>query len=258
MRTIAVANQKGGVGKSTLAVHLVWLARELAIPALLIDLDGQANSTRTFVDSPDVTALSASMLFTLDPQEATALPARIDAETWLIPADLDVNDLEALSLSVVGRPVEHLARIARHLPRGVLAVIDTPPNLGRRLIGALVAADAVISPLAPNGYALQGITDLQETILMVQQHFNPALRNLGLLPNMVSARSSSHARMLRELRDVIGEKLLGVSVGQRVAIADAVDEGRPVWRATKGESALLAGREMRAACVRILDAVFAA
>jgi chromosome partitioning protein len=257
MRTIAVANQKGGVGKSTIAVHLVWLARERGIPTLLIDLDGQANSSSTFADARAAQGLSASMLFASDPAKATALPQPVAAGTWLIPADIDVNDIESAPLGDVCRPVEHLARIARHLPAGVLVVIDTPPNLGRRLIGALVAADAVVSPLAPNGYALQGITDLQQTILMVQQRFNPALHNLGLLLNMVSARSHSHARMLRDLRDAVGDKVLDITIGQRVAIADAVDERRPVWRATKGEGALLAGREMRAACARILDAVFA-
>ena len=90
---------------------------------------------------------------------------------------------------------------------------------------------------------------------MVQGQFNPALHNLGLLPNMVNARSSSHARMLRELRAALGDKVMDICIGRRVAIADTVDQRRPVWRSTKGESALLAGREMRVACARIPEEV---
>jgi chromosome partitioning protein len=250
VHVVAVANQKGGVGKSTLAVHLVWLSVERGHRTLLVDLDGQANSSRTF--SMDCRGLTASSLF-LDQLDPKARPMRIDSHTALIGADMDVNDIEGLPLACIERPAARLRGL--HLPPDTVVVIDTPPNLGRRLLGALIAADAVVSPLTPNGYAIQGLTDLQQTILTVQERFNPRLRNMGILANMVSPRAGSHGRMLQALRQAVGDRLLPTVIAQRVAIADAIDRRRPVWRATKGGSALLAGREMRAACAHILDAV---
>lgn len=257
MKTLTIANQKGGVGKTTLAAHLVWLAQERGHPVLLVDMDGQANSTRTFL-SGDVAAgtLPTSALFA---ETADARPlASVDGHLWVIPADLDVNDLESLPLATIVNPAQRLADLSAQLPRDVLVVVDTPPTLGRRLIAALIAATDVISPLSPNGYALQGITDLQETILMVKDRYNPALRNRGLIANMVSPRSSSHRRMMKELRDALGPMVIEQTIGQRVAIPDAIDLRKPVWRGTKGESALLAAREMRAACEAILTPVLAA
>jgi chromosome partitioning protein len=101
-------------------------------------------------------------------------------------------------------------------------------------MSALIAADAVVSPVALNGYSIHGITDLQKTIQTVMRRFNPRLKNLGLLANMVNSRSATHAQMLGELRQVLSDKLLSVTLGYRVAISDAIDRGRPVWQGTRG------------------------
>lgn len=249
MQTLTIANQKGGVGKSTLAVHLVWLALEQGRPVLMVDLDGQANSSRTFAES--LTGLTASQLFTVEPGALTQAPQPISERLTLISADLAINDVEGLDLASIERPAAHLRGLA--LPPETLCIIDTPPNLGRRLLAALLAANAVVSPLTLNGYSIQGITDLQKTIQMVRSRFNPGLKNLGLLANMVNSRSATHGQMLAELRSALGDKLLPFTLGHRVAIADAIDRGRPIWQGTKGESALRAAHEMRAVCTAILE-----
>ncbi len=249
MQILAIANQKGGVGKSTLAVHLAWLALEQARPVLLVDLDGQANSSRTFADT--FTGLLASKLFTAEPGTLTAAPQAISKHLTLIPADVQINDVEGLDLGTIERPAAHLRALP--LTPETLVIVDTPPTLGRRLIAALIAADAVVSPLALNGYSIQGITDLQKTIQMVRARFNPRLKNLGLLANMVNSRSTTHGQMLAELREALGDKLLPFTLGHRVAISDAIDSGRPVWHRIRGESALRAAHEMRAVCAAILE-----
>ena len=249
MQTLTIANQKGGVGKSTLAVHLAWLALEQGRSVLMVDLDGQANSSRTFAES--FTGLTASQLFTVEPGALTQAPQPISERLTLISADLAINDVEGLDLASIERPAAHLRGLA--LPSETLCIIDTPPNLGRRLLAALLAANAVVSPLTLNGYSIQGITDLQKTIQMVRSRFNPGLKNLGLLANMVNSRSATHGQMLTELRSALGDKLLPFTLGHRVAIADAIDRGRPVWHSTKGESALRAAQEMRAVCTAILE-----
>jgi chromosome partitioning protein len=249
MQILAIANQKGGVGKSTLAVHLAWLALEQARPVLLVDLDGQANSSRTFAET--FTGLLASKLFTEEPGALTETPQGITDRLSLIPADVEINDVEGLDLGTIERPAAHLRALP--LAPKTLVIVDTPPTLGRRLIAALIAADAVVSPLALNGYSIQGITDLQKTIQMVRARFNPRLKNLGLLANMVNSRSTTHGQMLAELREALGDKLLPFTLGHRVAISDAIDSGRPVWHRIRGESALRAAQEMRSVCTAILE-----
>ena len=249
MQTLAIANQKGGVGKSTLAVHLAWLAIEQGRSVLLVDMDGQANSSRTFAES--FTGLLASKLFTAEPGTLKQFPQAISEHLTLIPADLALNDVEGLDLETIERPASHLRGL--DMPPKTLCIIDTPPTLGRRLLAALIAADAVVSPVALNGYSLQGITDLQKTVQMVRTRFNPGLTNLGLLANMVNSRSATHDQMLGELRTVLGNKFFPLTLGHRVAISDAVDRGRPVWHSTRGESSHRAGHEMRAVCTAILE-----
>ena len=249
MQILAIANQKGGVGKSTLAVHLAWLALDQGRPVLLVDMDGQANSSRTFSD--EVTGLPASKLFTAEPGTLAEGPQAITDHLMLIPADVAINDVEGLDLESIERPAKHLRRLS--LPPETLVIIDTPPTLGRRLLAALIAADAVVSPVALNGYSIQGITDLQKTIQTVIRRFNPRLKNLGLLANLVNSRSATHGQMLQELKAALGDKLLPVTLGHRVAIADAIDRGRPVWQGTRGESAQRAAHEMRAVCTAILE-----
>ena len=249
MQILAIANQKGGVGKSTLAVHLAWLALEQGRPVLMVDLDGQANSSRTF--SEEVSGLTASMLFTAEPGSLTETPQALADGLSLIAADVAVNDVEGLDLETIERPAAHLRALP--LADDALVIIDTPPTLGRRLLAALIAADAVVSPLGLNGYSIQGITDLQKSIQTVIRRFNPRLKNLGLLANMVNSRSATHTGMLAELRQALGDKLLPFTLGHRVAIADAIDRSQPVWHKARGESAARAAREMRAVCAAVLE-----
>lgn len=249
MKTIAIANQKGGVGKSTLAVHLVWYAEEIGKRVLLVDLDGQANSTRTFVEQP--TGLAASALFRSDPDDT--VPEQVRDGFGLIHADIGINDVEGLALDSIRVPVRWLDSFDSLFD---LCVIDTPPNLGRRLLAALIAADCVVSPIALNGYALQGVEGLQRAILTVKKTFNPRLKNLGILPNLVNHRSTSQGKLLAQLRSQLGQRVLPLELTARVAVSDAIDGRHPVWKKRRGQSAWKAGREMRSACEELLRRVF--
>jgi len=249
MKTIAIANQKGGVGKSTLAVHLVWYAEEIGKRVLLVDLDGQANSTRTFVEKP--TGLAASTLFRSDPDDT--MPEQVRDGFGLIHADIGVNDVEGLELDTIRMPTRWLDAFDSLFD---LCVIDTPPNLGRRLLAALIASDFVVSPIALNGYALQGVEGLQRAIVTVKKTFNPRLRNLGILPNLVNHRSTSQGRLLAQLRATLGERVLPMELTARVAVSDAIDGHHPVWTKRRGQSAWRAGHEMRSVCKELLRRIF--
>jgi chromosome partitioning protein len=249
LKTLTIANQKGGVGKSTLAVHLVWYAAELGYRVLLVDLDGQANSTRTFAETPK--GLSASSLFRRAPDGS--LPEPVSHAVSLIHADVGINDVEGLPLETIKTPAAWLRQYRKDYE---FCVIDTPPNLGRRLLAALIAGDYVVSPVGLNGYSIQGITDLQRTILTVKKNINPHLTNLGILPNLVNHRSKTQQTLLAGLRERLGDRMLPFALTNRVAVSDAIDNRHPVWRKGRGESSQKAGEEMRQVCGEIVRRIF--
>lgn len=238
MIAIVVANQKGGVGKSTLAAHLVWRAKEVGHSVLAVDLDRQANFSETFEAMS--LGVTAAQLFGDEPVQIDAVePGCIG----LIAADRSLADVESMDVSRAvdaGRKLRVLSDVAD------VCVIDTPPSLGRALITGLVAANTVISPLSLNQYAIQGIADLQKTIIAVKQKFNPVLTNLGVLANFINSRSHGQSVILERLREQIGEAILPCTLNTRVSIADAIDAKTPVWR-QRGGGAWRAGREMKKA-----------
>ena len=247
MKTLVIANQKGGVGKSTVAVHLVWGAVEQGLRVLLVDFDGQANSTHTFIEEIAPTGAHASHLFK---KKACGAPLAINDLLSIVPADMAINDVEGLPLDTIEHPAAHLRKWEKDFD---LCIIDTPPNLGRRLLAALIAGDSVVSPMALNGYSIDGLTELQRTIITIKKKFNPRLKNLGVLPNLVNQRSKTQTARLTELRQLLGDKVLPYILPSRVAVSDAIDNGHPVWKYTRGQSAAMAAKEMRHVVTAVIE-----
>ncbi len=249
MKILAIANQKGGVGKTTTAVHLAHLAQERGQRVLVVDLDPQANTSHCFTEAGGA-SLVGSDLF------ADALtgkqPEAAGAGLGLIRADRGLHDVEALPLEAAHNPAKALRALAKDYD---LCLIDTPPTLGRRLLAALIAADYVLTPFSLEKFSLDGIGALIETIQMVRLQDNPRLQYLGILPNRVNARSKQQKAALQELQEQLGAYMLPHVLYDRVAISDSLALGRPVWKSTKGESHKKAAQEMRAACEDILNKV---
>lgn len=253
MKVTTVANQKGGVGKTTIEVHLVSLAAEQGKRVLVVDLD-EGDLSQFYPpreDGDDTTYLESSMLFT---DEYKGLyPRQVAANIWLIEADVPLLDVDDMDLSIVTRLKEALDHFSADFD---LCMIDTPPNLQRRMIAALAASDAVVSPFNISGFTLARMPKLLSTIEAVREQYNPNLQFLGFLPNQINSRSTEELELLPSLRESYGDAMFPVHIVHRPCINKALANGNPVWWKAKSGSQRAAGHEMKSACAAVLDKVW--
>lgn len=249
MKILSVANQKGGVGKSTLTVHLAYAALEAGLRVLLVDQDKQGSLSLTFTPTEGAApGLLASMLYAAEPGEGQ--PEIITDRLAIIRADNGLLSIDKAENQVIRRPGVALRRFAKDFD---LCLIDTPPLLGVRLMASLAASDYVVTPVNVGLYELAGVADLVQTIHVVRtQGFNPRLRHIGILPMKINARSTIEGAGLDALRERYGAAILPESLPERAPVRKAIAQRRPVWVNTKGSGHLKAAQEWRAACASIL------
>lgn len=256
MKTIAIANQKGGVGKTTVARNLAFFGIERGLRVLCVDLDPQRNFSktlralreRTVGDQGDeLQSLTGSALF--DGDAITLQPLRCGEYAALVAADRELVDVASRPLEDLHAPRAALAKLANDFD---VCIIDTAPTLGNPLYAALIAADFVVCPCTMDQDAIDGLGDLFEDIARVQQlEWNAGLVTLGLLANRVNTRRAFDRNALVQLRDELGDAVMAGVLYDRAATQYAKD--RPVWRVQSGESQILAAREMKAVCGQIFD-----
>ena len=249
MKILAIANQKGGVGKSTLAVHLAYAARDAGLRVLLVDMDKQGSLSLSFPAANGAApGMVASALYR--PPADGDEPEHIEPGLSILRADNALLAIDKAENEVIRLPAKALARLA---PQYDLCVIDTPPLLGVRLMAALAAADYVLTPVSVGLYELAGVSDLLRTIHVVRtQGFNPRLRHIGILPIKTNTRSREERAGLDMLRQHYGDAILKSMLPERAAVRKAVALRRPVWQGTKGQGHLVAAHEWRAACDEVL------
>lgn len=256
MKTIAIANQKGGVGKTTVARNLAFFGIERGLRVLCVDLDPQRNFSktlralreRTVGDQGDeLKSLTGSALF--DGDAITLRPLQCGEYAALVAADRELVDVASRPLEDLHAPRAALRKLAADYD---LCIIDTAPTLGNPLYAALIAADFVVCPCTMDQDAIDGLGDLFEDIARVQQlQWNTNLVTLGLLANRVNTRRAFDRNALEQLRDELGDVVMEGVLYDRAATQYAKD--RPVWRVQSGESQILAAREMKAVCGQIFE-----
>ncbi|MBP2300927.1 ParA family protein [Azospirillum picis] len=233
MKTLVVMNEKGGVGKTTIAVHAGWYFAE-RLPTLVIDLDQQANLSATL----------AAHLAAVDSVALFAEPTRVPATGRLTVAGSTraLLGVESVDRGCIETFRDSLAAMAGDY---AVCVIDTPPALSNRSFGALLAADAVLAPIGINDYSIQGVAELLRAIKGVARHYRrPEPCFLGLLPSLFDRKSRRERLLFESLAAEAGKLLFPGILAKRDLYARAVSEGRPVW-ALAGSAAREAGREIR-------------
>ncbi len=221
----AVSNQKGGVGKTTTAVNVAACLAEAGERVLLVDLDPQANATSGL----GIRSHESSSLDLLDgaPLDTVAIPTAYPNLT-LVPATGDLAGA-AISLAQLPASESFLAEALRGASRTYSFIfIDCPPSLGPLTVAALVAAEKVIVPVQCEYYALEGLTQLLETLEQIRRGPNPALTVGGILLTMVDRRTRLSADVEAEVRQAFSSLVFAAVVPRSIRLAEAPSHGTPI------------------------------
>ncbi len=251
-RVIAIANQKGGVGKTTTAINLGGALASLGKRVLCLDLDPQANLTVGLgVDINSVDANIANVLIDPDVSLASIIRSTKTKNVDVAPATLELSAAEVELFNAIGREMALRDKVAPEIAeRYDYILIDCPPTLGLLTLNALVASDGVIIPVQTQYYALKGVAALLRIIRTVQSRLNPNLKVLGLLPTFYDSRTILARDMLESLKDLGDHQVFATVIRQSVKIGEAPTAGVPITEYDKKSDAAKAFVDLAKEVVR--------
>jgi len=218
---IAIANQKGGVGKTTTAINLAGAFAQKRRRTLLIDLDPQAHSTLSFVPPEEVTYSVYDVLSDHHLSLTEVIKPTKCANLCLVPSKIALAKLEANLAGQFDAPFRLRDALAPRRKDFDMVVIDTPPALGIMTVNALVAATYLLVPIQASYYALEGTDDLLETLERIRARPNPGLQLLGVLVTMFDKRTNLARDIRKQLRQVFGVKVFRTVISKSVRLEES-------------------------------------
>ncbi len=225
---MSIANQKGGVGKTTSSVNLSACLAHLGNNVLLVDVDPQGNATSgTGVNKADVKNCIYNVLVEDLPAEEVCIPTNVD-NLDIIPATIQLAGAEIELVPTISREIRLKKSLENLKEKYDYIIIDCPPSLGLLTLNALTASDTVIIPVQCEYYALEGLSQLLNTIRLVQKHLNKSLMIEGVLLTMLDARTNLGLQVIEEVKKYFQDKVYQTIVPRNVRLGEAPSHGLPI------------------------------
>ena len=224
-KVIAIANQKGGVGKTTTAVNLSACLAYKGKSVVVIDVDPQGNTTSGLgIDKQNIRKSIYEVIINDESVEDALMPTMIE-NLYICPSNIQLVGAEVELVSVISRETRLKVALQDIRDKYDFIIIDCPPSLGLLTLNALTAADTILVPIQCEYYALEGLSQLMNTIKLVQRHLNPALDVEGVVLTMFDARTNLSIQVVR-MSEIFQEQGLQDHIPRNVRLSEA-----PAWTA---------------------------
>ncbi|MFA5275554.1 MAG: ParA family protein [Candidatus Omnitrophota bacterium] len=227
-KIITICNQKGGTGKTTSAINIAVYLALAGKKVVLIDLDPQANATSGIgINKHQITKSTYHILLEEAELKELLQPTAIP-NLWLAPSNLDLTGAEVELVGALGREYRLKRALQKEKENYDFMIIDSPPSLGLLTINGLCAADSVIIPVQCEFYALEGLTQLSNTVRLIKDNLNPNLVIEGVLLTMADYRTNLTKEVIEEARNYFKEKVYQTVIPRNIRLTESPSYGKPI------------------------------
>ena len=228
VNVISVANQKGGVGKTTTTINLAASIADRGYRVLIVDIDPQGNATSGLgIEKSEIDQDIYNVLIDEIPIQDTIHHTSI-AKLDMVPATINLSGAETELISMMARETRLKSALDAISDQYDFIFIDCPPSLGQLSINAFTASDSILIPVQSEYYALEGLSQLLNTIRLVQKHFNKDLGVEGVLLTMLDARTNLGAEVVKEVQSYFSKKVYKTIIPRITKLAEAPSYGQPI------------------------------